>query len=58
MGGPAMIEGGGLGDVRPEEVGPVGMQAPNGVIDVVVEDEVEAAEGAASRRGGRRCEKP
>jgi acetyl-CoA carboxylase carboxyltransferase component len=43
MGGPAMIEGGGLGVVRPDEVGPVGMQAPNGVIDVVVEDEVEAA---------------
>ena len=43
MGGPAMIEGGGLGVVRPDEVGPVGMQVPNGVIDVVVEDEVEAA---------------
>ena len=43
MGGPAMIEGGGLGVVRPEEVGPVSMQAPNGVIDVVVEDEDEAA---------------
>ncbi|HXZ17989.1 MAG TPA: carboxyl transferase domain-containing protein [Roseiarcus sp.] len=43
MGGPAMIEGGGLGVVRPEEVGPVGMQASNGVIDVVVEDEGEAA---------------
>jgi acetyl/propionyl-CoA carboxylase alpha subunit len=43
MGGPAMIEGGGLGVVRPEEVGPVSMQAPNGVIDVVVEDEIEAA---------------
>ena len=42
MGGPAMIEGGGLGMYEPEEVGPVGMQAPNGVIDVVVEDEAEA----------------
>ena len=36
MGGPAMIEGGGLGVYEPEEIGPVGMQAPNGVIDVVV----------------------
>jgi acetyl-CoA carboxylase carboxyltransferase component/biotin carboxyl carrier protein len=42
MGGPAMIEGGGLGIFTPEEVGPVSMQAPNGVIDVVVADETEA----------------
>ena len=42
MGGPAMIEGGGLGVYRPEEVGPVSMQSPNGVIDVVVADEAEA----------------
>ncbi len=42
MGGPAMIEGGGLGVYEPEEVGPVSMQAPNGVIDVVVRDEAEA----------------
>ena len=42
MGGPAMIEGGGLGVFTPEEVGPVSIQAPNGVIDVVVADEAEA----------------
>lgn len=42
MGGPAMIEGGGLGIFRPEEVGPASVQAPNGVIDVLVEDEAEA----------------
>jgi acetyl-CoA carboxylase carboxyltransferase component len=42
MGGPAMIEGGGLGVYRPEEVGPVSFQAPNGVVDVAVEDEIEA----------------
>ena len=42
MGGPAMIEGGGLGVYSPEEVGPVAMQSPNGVIDVVVADEAEA----------------
>jgi acetyl-CoA carboxylase carboxyltransferase component len=42
MGGPAMIEGGGLGSFAPEEVGPVGVQEPNGVIDVLVPDEAEA----------------
>jgi acetyl/propionyl-CoA carboxylase alpha subunit/acetyl-CoA carboxylase carboxyltransferase component len=42
MGGPAMIEGGGLGVFRPEEVGPVSVQAPNGVVDVLVADEAEA----------------
>ena len=42
IGGPAMIEGGGLGAYAPEEVGPVGIQEPNGVIDIVVEDEAEA----------------
>lgn len=42
MGGPAMIEGGGLGVYAPEEVGPVAMQAPSGVIDVVVPDEAAA----------------
>lgn len=46
MGGPAMIEGGGLGVFAPEEVGPVAMQAPNGVIDVVVKDEAEAVRAA------------
>ena len=42
MGGPAMIAGGGLGDVDPDAVGPISMQAPNGVVDVVVADEEEA----------------
>ena len=42
MGGPAMIAGGGLGDVAPDDVGPIAMQAPNGVVDVVVADEAEA----------------
>ncbi|HJV52207.1 MAG TPA: carboxyl transferase domain-containing protein [Noviherbaspirillum sp.] len=46
MGGPAMIEGGGLGVFAPEEVGPVSMQAPNGVIDIVVRDEEEAVRAA------------
>jgi acetyl/propionyl-CoA carboxylase alpha subunit/acetyl-CoA carboxylase carboxyltransferase component len=42
MGGPAMIEGGGLGVYHPAEVGPASFQAPNGVIDILVEDEEEA----------------
>src|SRR3954465_4029642 len=42
MGGPAMIAGGGLGDVDPDEVGPSGVQARNGVIDLLVADEAEA----------------
>ena len=46
MGGPAMIEGGGLGVYKAEEVGPVSVQVPNGVIDVLVEDEIEAVDAA------------
>jgi acetyl-CoA carboxylase carboxyltransferase component/biotin carboxyl carrier protein len=42
MGGPAMIEGGGLGVFRPEDIGPVEVQEPNGVIDILVEDEAAA----------------
>jgi acetyl/propionyl-CoA carboxylase alpha subunit/acetyl-CoA carboxylase carboxyltransferase component len=42
MGGPAMIEGGGLGVYHPAEVGPVSFQSPNGVIDILVQDEEEA----------------
>jgi acetyl-CoA carboxylase carboxyltransferase component len=42
MGGPAMIEGGGLGSFAPEEVGPVSVQEPNGTIDVLAADEAEA----------------
>ena len=42
MGGPAMIEGGGLGVYRPEEVGPMSVQVPNGVVDLAVTDEAEA----------------
>ena len=44
MGGPAMIAGGGLGEVVPEEVGPISVQAPNGVVDLVVADEAQAVE--------------
>ncbi len=44
MGGPAMIEGGGLGIFKPEEVGPTSVQYPNGVIDILVENEDEAVD--------------
>jgi acetyl/propionyl-CoA carboxylase alpha subunit/acetyl-CoA carboxylase carboxyltransferase component len=46
MGGPAMIEGGGLGVFRPEEVGPMSEQVPNGVVDIAVADEAEAVQVA------------
>jgi acetyl-CoA carboxylase carboxyltransferase component len=48
MGGPAMVEGGGLGRFRPEEIGPGEVQSRSGVIDVLVEDEAEAV--AIARR--------
>ncbi|MDT7837388.1 acetyl-CoA carboxylase family protein [Aquabacterium sp. OR-4] len=42
MGGPAMIEGGGLGVYKPEEIGPAADLARNGVIDLLVDDEAAA----------------
>jgi acetyl-CoA carboxylase carboxyltransferase component len=48
MGGPAMVEGGGLGVFTPEQIGPSAVQAANGVIDLLVED--EAAAVAAARQ--------
>ena len=42
MGGPVMIEGGGLGKFRPEEIGPTDVQMRNGVVDIAVVDEAEA----------------
>ena len=42
MGGPAMIEGGGLGVFEPTAIGPIDVQRTNGVIDIVVADEAEA----------------
>jgi len=46
MAGPAMIEGGGLGVYRPEDIGPMSVQVPSGVVDVAVEDEAEAVDVA------------
>ncbi len=42
MGGPAMIEGGGLGVVDADQVGPFDMQVANGVIDIAAVDEADA----------------
>jgi acetyl-CoA carboxylase carboxyltransferase component len=42
MGGPVMIEGGGLGVFQPEEVGPMDVQTQNGVVDIEVSDDIEA----------------
>lgn len=42
MGGPAMIEGGGLGRFSPKEIGPISEQVENGVVDISVSDEEEA----------------
>jgi acetyl-CoA carboxylase carboxyltransferase component len=48
MGGPAMVEGGGLGVYAPEDIGPLDVQVANGVVDVAVADEAEAV--AVARR--------
>jgi acetyl/propionyl-CoA carboxylase alpha subunit/acetyl-CoA carboxylase carboxyltransferase component len=47
MGGPAMIEGGGLGVFRPEDVGPIEDQIASGVVDIAVADEAEAVDVVA-----------
>ena len=64
MGGPAMIEGGGLGVFDPTDVGPMSVQQFNGVVDIAVADEAEAVArrqavpvvlpGSDRRRGRRR----
>ena len=48
MGGPAMIEGGGLGIYTPEEVGPMSFQVPNGVVDILAKDEEHAWKSPSS----------
>ncbi len=42
MGGPAMIEGGGLGTFAPQDVGPIDVQYTNGVVDLRVSDDAAA----------------
>jgi acetyl/propionyl-CoA carboxylase alpha subunit/acetyl-CoA carboxylase carboxyltransferase component len=51
MGGPAMIEGGGLGVFTPEEIGPMDVQTANGVVDVLAEDEADATRLAKQALG-------
>ena len=46
MGGPAMVEGGGLGIFKPEQIGPSSTQHANGVIDILVDDEAAAVTAA------------
>jgi acetyl-CoA carboxylase carboxyltransferase component len=46
MGGPAMVEGGGLGKFAPEDIGPSSVQSANGVIDLLVDDEAAAVRAA------------
>lgn len=46
MGGPAMVEGGGLGVFKPEQIGPSEVQHTNGVIDILVHDEAQAVSAA------------
>ena len=68
MGGPAMIAGGGLGQVDADAVGPADVQSRNGVLDIVVGDEAEAVavtkrllgyfSGPARSRRGRRGRRP
>ena len=42
MAGPAMIEGGGLGRFKADQIGPIDVQEKNGVVDIVAQDEKEA----------------
>ncbi len=51
MGGPAMIEGGGLGVFDPHEIGPMEVQRANGVVDIAVADEAEAVAAAKQYLG-------
>ena len=51
MGGPAMIEGGGLGVFPPEAIGPLNVQARNGVVDLVARDDAHSVELARKYLG-------
>ncbi len=46
MAGPAMIAGGGLGEFKPTDIGPIKTQSVNGVVDIVVDDEAQACHTA------------
>ncbi len=51
MGGPAMIEGGGLGVYAPEDIGPMDIQTANGVVDILAEDEADGTRLAKQSLG-------
>ncbi|HEY8573029.1 carboxyl transferase domain-containing protein [Phenylobacterium sp.] len=51
LGGPAMIEGGGLGVFTPDEIGPSDVQYANGALDLLVEDEAAATAAAKQLLG-------
>jgi len=51
MGGPAMVEGGGLGAVAPTDIGPMDIQAANGVVDILAENEADAVAQAKQLLG-------
>ena len=46
-----MVEGGGLGVFKPEQIGPAAVQHGNGVIDVLVDDEAQAVAAAKQYLG-------
>ena len=51
MAGPAMIEGGGLGQFKPTDIGPIETQVRNGTVDIVVDNEAHAAQTATKVLG-------
>jgi len=44
MAGPAMIQGGGLGSIKPTDIGPIEVQSRNGVVDIIADDEQHACQ--------------
>ena len=46
MGGPAMIEAGGLGTFSPKDIGPAAVHSRSGLLDLMVDDDVQAVESA------------
>jgi acetyl/propionyl-CoA carboxylase alpha subunit/acetyl-CoA carboxylase carboxyltransferase component len=51
MGGPAMIEGGGLGRWAPEDIGPAHVHTTSGAIDILVADDAAAVSTAQQYLG-------
>lgn len=51
MAGPAMIEGGGLGQFSPTDIGPVSVHSANAVVDLVADNEAQATHFARELLG-------